>query len=430
MNRFFIILCCMLVPFSMHSQTLAFPEAEGFGKYAVGGRGGKIIKVTNLNDSGNGSLREAVEQKGVRTVVFTVSGNIELKSHLRINNDSITIAGQTAPGDGICLKDMPLSINASNVIVRYIRCRLGDKYHEDNDALTGGAYGLHDVIIDHVSASWSIDECLSLYKIRNLTVQWCIVAQSLTNSIHTKGAHGFGGIWGGHNATFHHNLLADNSSRNPRFSSVEGTENVDFRNNVIFNWGFKSSYGGGRHGRINIVGNYYKPGPASLHHRILDVAQDGTGRYYVSGNYMYGDSKVTNYNWSAVGGIEPLNCKVNTPFSYMPIKEQKPQKVYKLVMKYAGCSYHRDKYDRMIVMQMRKNKGICTTNGLIDSQEQVGGWPVLKVKCCPKDSDGDGMPDVWEIKNGLDPFNSLDANIYADNLYTNLENYINSIVVK
>ena len=241
MRRFLFCLTMWLSAFAV-AQPLAFPGAEGFGKHAVGGRGGRTIIVTNLNDSGPGSLREAVEQKGSRTVVFAVSGTIELNTPLRVNNDSITIAGQTAPGDGICLKDQPLVVNGSHIIIRYIRVRLGDKFQHDNDAVSGGRYGQHDVILDHLSVSYSIDECLSIYKTKNLTVQWCLVSHSLVHSRHTKGAHGFGGIWGGYGATFHHNLLANHSSRNPRFSSVEGTKQVDMRNNVVYNWNKAGGY--------------------------------------------------------------------------------------------------------------------------------------------------------------------------------------------
>lgn len=416
---------------SVTAQPLAFPGAEGFGKHAVGGRGGRTIIVTNLNDDGPGSLRDAVEQQGPRTVVFAVSGNIELRKPLRIDNDSITIAGQTAPGDGICLKDQPLIVNGSHVIVRYLRARLGDKFEHDNDAVSGGRYGQHDVILDHLSVSYSIDECLSIYKTRNLTVQWCLVSHSLAHSRHTKGAHGFGGIWGGYGATFHHNLLANHSSRNPRFSSVEGTKQVDMRNNVVYNWGFKSAYGGGRHGEINMVKNYYKPGPASLHHRLLDVADDGTGRYYVSGNVMVGDEAVTTDNWTGVGGKNnPLDCRVGEPYPFVPIDEQSPEEAYLLVLKNVGCSLHRDAYDRSVLEQVEKGEAWYGDKGIIDSPEQAGGWPLLKTGKAPQDSDRDGMPDKWERRHGLNPKDAADAVLYTlDKDYTNLEVFVNECIM-
>lgn len=430
MRRFFLLITAMRLCMAAEAQSLAFPGAEGYGKYAVGGRGGRTLIVTNLNDGGPGSLREAVEQKGPRTIVFAVSGTIELHSPLRVNNDSITIAGQTAPGDGICLKDNPLVVNASHVIIRYLRVRLGDKYTHDNDAISGGRYGQHDVILDHLSCSYSIDECLSIYKTRNLTVQWCLVSHSLAHSRHTKGAHGFGGIWGGYGATFHHNLLANHSSRNPRFSSVEGTKNVDFRNNVVYNWGFKSAYGGGRYGEINMVYNYYKPGPASQHHRLLDVADDGTGRYFVDGNVMVGDEEVTNNNWAGIGGKnDPLTCKVNEPYPFVSIDQQRPERAYQLVLERVGCSHHRDSCDRSILEQVEKGEAWFGNKGIIDTPEQAGGWPVLKSRKAPKDTDQDGIPDAWERKNGLNPKDAADAVLFSlSNNYTNLEVYVNGLL--
>lgn len=186
MKNIFSFFCLLGVITYAQAQSIAFPGAEGYGKYTAGGRGGRVLIVTNLNDNGVGSFRDAVEQKGPRIVVFAVDGTIELKSPLRINNDSITIAGQSAPGDGICLKDYPLVVNASNVIVRYIRVRVGDRHRLDSDGLGGGRYGQKNVILDHISTSWSIDECLSIYKTENLTVQWCLVSHSLNTSVHTK----------------------------------------------------------------------------------------------------------------------------------------------------------------------------------------------------------------------------------------------------
>lgn len=429
-NRSLLIILFISMPVSiLFAQQLAFPGAEGYGKYTTGGRGGRVIKVTNLGDSGAGTLRDAVEQEGPRIVVFEVDGIIELQSPLRINNDSITIAGQSAPGDGICLKDYPLIVNAGNVIIRYIRVRLGDKNSVDYDAVGGGRYGQKNVILDHLSVSWSIDECLSIYKTENLTVQWCLITHSLNCSKHTKGNHGFGGIWGGYKATFHHNLLANHSSRNPRFSSVEGTKMVDHRNNLIYNWGFKTAYGGGRYGEINIVSNYYKPGPASQYHRIMDVAEDGTGKYYIAGNYVEGNDMISADNWAGVGGKEPYLSKADAPFTYEPIAEDSPRQLYNKVLKDAGCSWRRDKYDREVIRQVRKGKGTYGENGIINSQEEVGGWPALRSKKPLKDSDGDGMPDTWEKRNGLNPNDPSDASKYTiNNRYTNIEVYLNSLV--
>lgn len=454
MKNYIFAACLLLATTCMQAQQIAFPGAEGYGKYTTGGRGGRVLTVTNLDDSGPGSFRDAVEQTGPRIVVFAVDGTIELKSPLRVNNDSITIAGQSAPGDGICLKDYPLVVNASNVIIRYLRVRVGDRHQLDSDGLGGGRYGQKNVILDHLSVSWSIDECLSIYKTENLTVQWCLVTHSLNTSVHTKGSHGFGGIWGGYKATFHHNLLANHASRNPRFSSVDGTKWVDYRNNVVYNWGFKTAYGGGHHAEINMVNNYYKPGPASQHHRLLDVAEDGTGRYYVAGNVMEGDDAVTQDNRSAVrdcagkcyirgrksagpdSGISPdaipepgeecASCLVDAPFPYEPIEEDTPEVAYQRVLKSVGCSFSRDAYDREVLRQVKKGIGTFGIDGIINSPKDVGGWPKLKTKKAPKDSDGDGMPDAWERRHGLNPHDASDASEYTlDKDYTNIEVFLN-----
>lgn len=437
---------------------LAFPGAEGYGRHTAGGRGGRIIKVTNLNDSGPGSLRDAVEATGPRTVVFDIDGTIELLSPLRINNDSITIAGQSAPADGICLKDYPLVINASEVIVRHIRVRPGDRHNLDSDGIGGGRYGQRNVILDHCSVSWSIDECLSIYKTENLTVQWCLVSHSLNSSVHTKGSHGFGGIWGGYKATFHHNLLANHASRNPRFSSVDGTKWVDFRNNVVYNWGFKTAYGGGHHAEINMVANYYKPGPASQHSRLLDVADDATGRYYVAANHIEGSPEATAANRLAVtdrpgkpymrhrrstppeAGISPAaipqpgsaasTCLVSSPFPYVMISEDSPAEAYRRVLDQAGCSFARDSYDSDVIRQVRLGLGENGSNGIIDTPSQVGGWPLLRSASPATDTDGDGIPDAWETARGLDPRDPADATARTldPGGYTNIEIYLNSLV--
>lgn len=407
-----LILLLLLSGLGAAAQPLAFPGAEGFGKYTTGGRGGKVMIVTNLNDHGPGSLREAVEASGPRIVVFEVDGDIHLETPLRIENDDITIAGQSAPGDGICLCDCQFTIDASNVIVRYIRCRLGDKYTHDSDAVGGGRYGQKNVILDHISASWSIDECLSIYKTENLTVQWCLVACSLRASKHTKGQHGFGGIWGGKNATFHHNLLAHHSSRNPRFSSVEGTENVDYRGNVVYNWGFMPAYGGGRGGRINFCRNYYKPGPGTDHpDHILNVSDDGTSRYFVQGNFVEGQPTVTADNRLAVKGKNPEEAVVDTEFPRMKFPlEAAPQALLKSVLKGVGCSHRRDAFDREVLRQVRRGTAPWGDRGFVNSPEDCGGWPALRHRTPRADFNRNGIPDALEER-------------YAD-----IEDYLNALV--
>ncbi|WP_461826719.1 hypothetical protein [Dysgonomonas sp.] len=419
----YVFLLLLSYPFGLLAQTLAFPTAEGGGKYTTGGRGGKVYTVTNLGDSGEGSFRYAVEQKGARIIVFAVDGTIELKSKLVIYNDSITIAGQTAPGDGICLKGYPFYITANNVIVRYIRSRLGDETRQEDDA--AGAMRVKDLIIDHCSFSWSIDECLSVYRSENVTVQWCMVTHSLRKSTHSKGAHGFGGIWGGQNASFHHNLLAHNSSRNPRFAS-DGYGPVDFRNNLVYNWGFKSAYGGGQEGHVNFVANYYKPGPDTSSDKrawFLDPAEDGTGSYYLDGNIMEESESVTSDNWKGVGGRQHVHA--NEPFPIVAINQDTPFLAYRRILQSAGCSLHRDIYDKRVIEGIKNNNGI----GMIDSQTDVGGWPDLKQGVYPVDTDGDGMPDGWEMKNGLNPYSDTDSKEYKlSKEYTNVEVYLNSLV--
>lgn len=452
-------------PVRVTETAYAFPGAEGAGKNTTGGRGGKIIKVTNLNDSGTGSLRAAVESSGPRIVIFEVSGNIKLKSSLKIRNGDITIAGQSAPGDGICLQDYDMYINTNNVIVRYMRFRLGDTYAltTENDAF--GGRDCQNVIIDHCSMSWSIDETGSFYHNKNFTMQWCIISESMNDSGHPKGKHGYGGIWGGSPASFHHNLLADHASRNPRFdgglrySAGSGTgigqfgvDQVDYRNNVIYNWSSNSAYGG-ENGHYNIVNNYYKAGPAtpsSIKNRIMEVYKDdasgasnpsdyglGYGSFYIDGNYVDGNSAITANNWSGgvnyKGGLSASMVKSETPFSSEAITQQTAESAYNSVLLYSGASLKRDAVDTRVIADVKAGTATFSGSktglpGIIDTQKDVGGWPLLAQTTPPVDTDGDGMPDDWEIANKLDP---KTANANGRDLstgYDNIEVYLNSLV--
>lgn len=441
-------------------QVDAFPGAEGFGRYTTGGRGGKVLIVDNLLDDENnpptGSLRWALKQKGPRIVVFNVSGTIALEGPLRITEDDLTVAGQTAPGDGICLKNYATSIQADNVIIRYLRFRCGNEKlaSAEQDALNSTRH--KNIIIDHCSMSWSIDEAASFYDNTNFTLQWSIISESLYEAGHAKGAHGFGGIWGGMGASFHHNLIASHTSRNPRFNgsrftSDSATEIVDFRNNVVFNWGFNSVYGG-EEGKQNMVNNYFKPGPATkkgeLQYRILDLTQlffiqsinpDTlyAGRFYIDGNMVEGYEKATKDNWGL--GVQKATpeqkqtSKSSQPFPSGDVQTETAASAYEHVLQHAGAVLpRRDAVDQRIVYEVKTGK--CTYGGkygagtgIIDAQPD--GWPELKTYDVLKDTDRDGMPDDWEKRRSLNPADPADAARSAlHGQYSNIEVYINSLV--
>lgn len=438
-------------PDPVEEEALAFPGAEGFGRYATGGRGGKVIYVTKLDDDrSEGTLRYAIEQSGARYILFKVSGTIELTSRLTIRNGNLTIAGQTAPGDGITLKNYSVFIDADNVIIRYLRFRMGDEANQEDDALWSRRH--KNIIIDHCSISWSTDECGSFYDNENFTLQWCILSESLRNSVHDKGTHGYGGIWGGQKASFHHNILAHHDSRNPRFCGSRYTakpelELVDFRNNVIYNWGSNSIYGG-EGGRYNIVNNYFKPGPATksgVKTRILQPNPDNGsnsqpagvwGIFHIAGNIMHGSDIITQDNWQGVhpNPSKPIaDLKSETEFDKDHVTTHSAAEAYDLVLASAGASQARDEVDKRIIREIKEGTYTYSgsngsANGIIDSQADVGGWPVLQTAEPPVDTSGDGMPDDWKAQRKLDPkkyeANGRDLSV----AYDNVEVYINSII--
>ncbi|MCB8995349.1 MAG: T9SS type A sorting domain-containing protein [Bacteroidales bacterium] len=449
------IFVVLLLDSSLYAQQLAFPGADGFGKYTTGGRGGAVIEVTTLADSGPGSLREAISTTGARTIIFKVSGTIYLKSTLKISKPDITIAGQTAPGEGITIANYNFDVNATNVIIRYIRCRLGDVSKQEADAFSCNSST--NVIIDHCSFSWSVDEVASCYSNKNFTMQWCIISESMYNSVHSKGEHGYGGIWGGSRASFHHNLIAHNTSRNPRFNGARYNtypwdELVDHRNNVIYNWGFNSAYGGepsdldGTPAHINMVANYYQAGPATktgeVQYRVLSPdAMPGYGYsfWHIDSNVVDLHPEVFTDNWlygvQGVSAADKLVMKSDTSFPYEMANTQTAEEAFLDVTRYAGCNLPRtDTVDKRILWETINKQATYggatwgAGTGIIDSQNDVGGWPALFQGRAPLDTDHDGMPDEWEIDHGLSISDPSDRNGDENlNGYTNLEDYLNSI---
>jgi pectate lyase len=408
----------------------------------MGGRGGKVFKVTNLNDSGDGSLRSAVEAEGPRTVVFAVSGTIQLKTPLIIRNPHITIAGQTAPGGGITLRDYTLHIDAQEVVVRYIRSRLGNvsKVEDDSINIRDGA---RNVILDHVSVSWSTDEALSPSgDIKNITVQWSLIAESLNKSVHLKGAHGYGSLLratGG--VSLHHNVWAYHRGRNPRFGDNYGKNTepavFDFRNNIVSSWGDYASGTNDGNIHVNYVDNLVRPGKFSSKSEpiVMTSAGDENAQIYIKGNVVPGNAGWTSDNskmvaWGAPPkelSQEPGKFKLAAaPFDAPKITTWAASELMVRVLDKVGDNYPwRDSVDERIVTQIAENSG-----KLIDSQEEVGSWPSLPSGAAPLDSDGDGIPDAWEKAHGLNPKDAADGARFARDKsgYTNLEIYLNSLV--
>ena len=421
-----------------NAEPFAFPGAEGFGRFAAGGRGGDVYPVTNLDDSGPGSLRDAVSV-GHRTVVFRVSGVIDLRTTLVISTSHLTIAGQTAPGDGICLRRHSLRIDGANdVIVRHLRVRPGPESGRAIDGIE--VRRSHDIILDHCSVSWTIDEAMNTWHdTRNLTVQWCLIAEPLHRSTHPKGPHAYGASWGGVRASYHHNLFAHCTARSPSVAgqATERTVLMDHRCSVIFNWEHRSC--DGKPESINVVNNYYKPGPATRDEvrRRLVLIDDTKARYgydsrwFIAGNVLEGDAAISADNWRGVehgGDTSEAANRAREPFPVAPVTTQSAADAYALVLRDAGATRpRRDAVDARIAREVETGRP-AFGSGIIDRPEDVGGWPQLCSTAAPADTDDDGMPDDWERTHGLDPGNPADRNGHTiDAEYTTLEVYLASL---
>jgi pectate lyase len=425
----------------------AFPGAEGFGAYAQGGRGGAILRVTNLNNSGAGSLRAAIQASGPRIVVFDVSGTIQLTGSLRIDNPYITIAGQTAPGDGICLRNYTFQVNTDHVVIRHIRCRLGDATYLANNSRQDDAMNVtrgHHVMIDHCSASWSIDEALSVSTadpvIDNVTVQWCFITEALNVTDHSYGSL----IRGTEGAkyTYHHNLYAHNRSRNPRPGNYD--ENpvaqdplgllLDFRNNVLYNWrGVYPGYNADTLSatRMNFVGNTAIEGFDSNPNSFLYFEASHFNRSYFAGNAFDGEVPTDPYSLVRYSSGNPdewtqeeIDAYEATPeFEKGTIQTQSAADAFAAVLASAGATLpKRDAVDQRVAQDV-----LDGTGAIILSQNDVGGWPAYNSTPAPADTDGDGMPDAWEDGHGLSKNDPSDGPLDSGDGYTNVEVYLNSI---
>jgi hypothetical protein len=419
------------------ASPLAFPGAEGAGRYSAGGRGGRVLRVTTLADSGPGSLRAALEAEGPRTVIFDIGGTIALESPLRIREGRVTVAGQTAPGGGITLRNQPLRIHADDVVIRHIRSRLGDTGAAEADAIS--IEGGRRIILDHVSASWSIDETLSVGSrysppergVYDVTVQWSVIAESLNASRHAKGDHGYGSLLrGGYGAQFSfvHNLWALHRARMPRpgnYNAVavdpEGPR-MEFRNNVFYGWGGDySGYNADDDSRSTyaFIGNAYIPGPMSRP-RLAFRESSPVARAWFEGNSM--DGVVPADPWSLVSGADSPGYRLEARPAWAGPATMTAAETVEAVLQGAGA--RRDAVDARIIDLVRRREG-----DLIDSQIQVGGWPELAPGAPWIDSDGDGMPDDWEHARGLDPADPADGARDADgDGFTALEDWLNSLV--
>ena len=504
-----LVATMMAVMAIAQEQAPAFPGAEGHGRYTTGGRGAtKVIHVTNLNNSGTGSFRSAVSGSTKKIIVFDVGGVIPLASDVSIGANT-TILGQTAPYPGITLRYYTVRPNGNNIIMRFIRIRRGEEKNVNDGADATWARNFTGMILDHCSFSWSIDEIASFYDNRNFTMQWCTIGEALANPGHSKGEHSYGGIWGGKDASFHHNFLCHMQNRVPRFcgarynwagydktkycSSIEA-EKVDFRNCVMYNWGDGNGcYGGTGGGNINIVNNYYKAGPATVNKtRVTQISVANSGnadgspfmgycsRYFIQGNYVSaaGDN-AQDYDWQGViydngtytingekfcadadhlygdnveyvkngSGTDCVRIKLDTPVETGDITTHTAKKAYEKVLENVGASLYRDAVDARYMDEAANGtttytgsaektgdgKTITHRPGIIDFVKDQGEY-LLESTSRPAgfDTDKDGIPDEWEVTNGLNPNNDSDALTYTldteKGWYTNIEVYANSLV--
>lgn len=410
----------------------AFPGAEGFGSTTPGGRGGRVIPVTNLADSGPGSLRAACEAEGPRIVVFRVSGLITLASPLVVKNPFLTVAGQTAPGDGVCIRNYTFVVATHDVVVRYLRSRLGDVSGEEADCITIGP-NARNVVVDHCSTAWSIDEGLSLTgTVSDVTVQWCLIAEGLKHSKHKKGDHGYGSLSRANGpVSWHHNLWAHNDARNPRLGDNYGRPpypTFDVRNNVIYDYGEIASGLTQGELKVNYVANYIRPGPSSKARAPIRVGSPSNLLFYIRDNVFEGNDALTADNSLffdpvTIEGKQQVQT-VAQPFPARAVHTLSARKAFEAVLADAGASLpRRDSVDAQIVGEVRERKG-----SIINSQQQVGGWPEYRPARSLADSDDDGMPDAWETAHRLNPHDAADGARDRDgDGYTNVEEYLNSL---
>ena len=502
MKKIVLSLLMAVVGITATAQVPAFPGAEGYGRYVTGGRGTStnatnVYHVTNLQDNTSGSiagsLRWALKQSGPRTIVFDVGGIIELKTDLTIPANT-TIAGQTAPSPGITLRYYTVRPVGNNVIVRFIRIRRGEEKDINDGADATWAKELTNVIFDHCSFSWSIDEVASYYDNCNFTMQWCTIGEALANPGHTKGEHSYGGIWGGKGASFHHNMIIHVQNRAPRLNGARygwtgydktkypgGTimaEQVDLRNNLMYNWGTGNGAYGGMGGYHNIVNNYYKAGPATANtkrvfqcgHTTGTSADQGSaidpqkkgiyGHFYISGNYVTAaGSNAANYDWKGVivddaGGTIPDTIKLSSPISTFvnaDVTTHTAENAYLKILSYGGASLYRDNVDKRYMSEAKngtttytgsatktgEGKTVTHHPGIIDFVKDQGTYSIgIGTRPNDFDTDKDGIPDAWEDVNGLDKKDASDATIITldavgnggKGWYTNLEVYLSSLV--